>query len=274
MTTSRCTVVILTRNEEARIGAAIAAATDGGFPVLVVDSGSADGTKDAVAATAAAWAEHDFDDFAGQRNWALDQVATDYVLFVDADELLPEELSAEVAEAVDAGVDGATVPTLDYFAGRWLLHGGAFPQRHVRLVRRGAGRFTREVHERVAFDDPSADVRDLETPLLHLSHIRLTNYIQKLDRYTEADADLQPRRSPARAVAQGVAEAAAVLGDRIVRKAAWRDGPHGVVAAVSYAFYRFTIHAKAATHAALDEPTVEAGMARWRAARERGGRGW
>jgi glycosyltransferase involved in cell wall biosynthesis len=260
----RCTVVILTKDEERRIGGVISAATECGFPVLVVDSGSTDSTKAVVAATPAAWAERPLDDFASQRNWAMDQAGTDYVLFVDADEVLTKELADEVWEAIGTGVAGATIPTLDYFAGRWLLHGGFFPQRHARLLRQGAGKFSRQVHEQVVFAKGSGEVRHLDTPLLHLSHIRLSNYLQKLDRYTEVDAAAQPGRSPALSVARGVLEAAAVLGDRIVRKSAWRDGPHGVVASISYAFYRFTIHAKAATRSPVDEPTPEAGLARWR----------
>ncbi|MEA3075338.1 MAG: N-acetylglucosaminyl-diphospho-decaprenol L-rhamnosyltransferase [Actinomycetota bacterium] len=256
------TVVVLALDEEARIEPTLRAALDAGFAVLVVDGGSTDATVAMAERSGATVTSRPFDGFAEQRNWALDQVTTPYALFVDADELLHPELVTEIAAAVGDGVDGAWIPTLDYFAGRWMTHGGWYPQPHVRLLRRGAARFEGSVHEAVRFAG-SANVVRLEQPLLHRSHLTVGDYLRKLDRYTTIEAREKHGR-PSRLLARGVAEAVAVLARRLVVQSGWRDGLHGIVGAVLYATYRFTIYAKAATATPVDEDTPEAALARLR----------
>jgi glycosyltransferase involved in cell wall biosynthesis len=259
-------VVVLARDEAERIGPTLHAARDAGFPVTVVDGGSTDGTVAAAHAAGCVVHSRAFDDFASQRNWALDVVEEDYVLFVDADEIIVPELADDVRAAVGAGVDAAWIPTLDYFAGRWMLHGGWYPQPHLRLVRRGTARFVGAVHEELRFTGATPHVTALVHPLLHRSHLSLGHYLRKLDRYTEVEATTR-RGRPSVLLARGIGEGVAVLGDRLVRRSAWRDGVPGVIGALAYAFYRFAIHAKAATAGAREPDDPQTAMRRWRQAR-------
>lgn len=264
------TVVVLALNEESRIEPTLRSARDAGYPVLVVDGGSSDRTVEVAKHAGCEVRVRPFENFADQRNWAFDHVDTSHVLFVDADELIHPSLAEEVAMAVDGEVDGAWVPTLDYFAGRWMLHGGWYPQPHLRLLRRSAARFEGAVHERVRFVTPAAKVVWLGQPLLHRSHLTVSDYLRKLDRYTDIESD-EVRGSPTVLVLRGVAEAGVVLVRRLFVQSGWRDGPHGVVGAVLYATYRFSIYAKAATARQVDPETPEAALARLDAA-VRGGR--
>ncbi|HUP85612.1 MAG TPA: glycosyltransferase [Acidimicrobiales bacterium] len=260
------TVVVLALDEESAIAPTLAAARTAGFDVLVVDGGSTDGTVPLAERHGCQVVVRPFTTFSEQRNWALAQVSTAYVLFVDADELLHPALAGAVRGAVDDAVDGAWVPTLDYFAGRWMTHGGWYPQPHLRLLRREVAQFEGEVHERVRFLIRRPKVVRLDEPLLHRSHLSVGHYLRKLDRYTSIEAD-RLRGTGNRLVARGSAEAAAVLVRRLLLQRGWRDGFHGVVGAGLYAAYRFTMYAKAATREPLDLETPEAALDRLRRTR-------
>jgi glycosyltransferase involved in cell wall biosynthesis len=263
--TPTCTAVVIATDEAARIGPTLAALREVELPIVMVDGGSKDDTVAMAEAAGATVMTRPFDNFAAQRNWALDHVTSAYVLFVDADEIVTPELADEVRIAVNAGADAASVPTLDYFAGRWMVHGAWFPQRHIRLIRVGKARFAQDVHEALQLP-PTASVAELNAPLLHVSHVRLSDYLQKLDRYTEIEARALHGR-PTVLLLRGTAQFVMVLGHRLVLRGGWRDGVHGWVGAMNYAFYRFTIFAKAATAIPRDDVSVDAARLRWRGRR-------
>lgn len=262
-------MVILALNEVERISSTLAAVSELGVTALVMDGGSTDGTQDLVRSAGHQVVERTFDGFAAQRNAAMKEVRTRFVLFVDADEILTADLWAEVAVVVDKGCDAAWVPTLDYFAGRWMLHGGWYPQAHLRLLRIGCATYEGVVHEEVRFIAAAPRVTTLVHPLIHVSHLTLSHYLRKLDRYTEIESTAR-HGSPWLMLGRGVLEAAAVIIQRLLLRRGWRDGPQGVVGAVSYAFYRFTIWAKAATASTAGDPDVQEAQRAW--ARHRDGR--
>jgi glycosyltransferase involved in cell wall biosynthesis len=123
--------------------------------VIVVDSGSTDGTKTAAANAGARFLEHKWEGYGQQKNWAMSQVTQPWVLFLDADEEVSPELAREIEEFVAAKglVEGkqfwgAEMPRKTWFLGRWILHGGWYPNRLVRLGHRGHSRWTEStVHE-------------------------------------------------------------------------------------------------------------------------------
>ena len=264
----RCTVVMVAQNEEHRIREPVEAAVREGFAVLVVDGGSADATV-AVATDAGARVMHRaFDNMSGQLNWAVSRVDSEFVLVVDADETMSPELAADVRDAVDRDVDGAWVPNIDYFAGRWLTN---YPQRHLRFFRAGAGHFENEVHQEFRFHATDPVVVDLHGPLAHRSHLTLSGFIEKLNRYTDGEQqrDLVVRRRGAWLTWRAALEAMASFGRWYVLRGGWRDGSHGFVHSVYLAMYRFTLWAKAATAEEVEPPTSEAAFAAWRARRPR-----
>jgi glycosyltransferase involved in cell wall biosynthesis len=259
---------MLAQNEAARIGEALRAAITTGFDVVVVDGGSTDATAELVAAAGATVLTRPFDNMSAQLNWGIDQLATDYVLVVDADEVISPELAAAVRDAIARGVDGGRVERVDYFAGRWLAH---YPQWHVRFFRRGSGRYENEVHQRYAFSSTAPRVIDLDGPLAHPSHLSVSGYLAKLNRYTDGEqsSDLGVRQASPRLAWRGAAEAVAMFLRWYVVKGGWRDGSHGFVHSTYLAVYRFTLWAKAATAEPLQLPTSEAAFAVWRARRRR-----
>lgn len=181
-------VVILTLDEESNIAKAIAS-VGRRAPVIVVDSGSRDRTRELAIAGGAEFHEHAFVDYASQRNWALELMQPRYtwVFFLDADEEITDELwrDIEVAATRD-DLDGAYVGLTFFVLGRELKHGGFGGASILRLMRPAVARFSRGTNERV--DDSRMRVTRLAHKLRHDDHKPLAEWFRKHVRYAEREA--------------------------------------------------------------------------------------
>ena len=139
------TIIILTRNEAANLPKAIASFDGAAKRIVVVDSGSDDGTQEIARSLGAEVLTHPFESHAAQFNWALDNAAIDtaWVMKVDADEEFTPELACEIKERLPQlpqSVTGVVLRRRVYFMGRWLRHGGKYPELLLRIFRTGHGR--------------------------------------------------------------------------------------------------------------------------------------
>lgn len=139
---ARVDVVILTKNEAARIERCIRAIPPG-INVYVLDSGSTDNTIRIATAVGGHVSVRDWQGFAAQRNFALEHCGTGpWVLFIDADETYPVSAWPEIAERTDGlKFDAFAVPSMLIYDGRMLMHAPGYPLLHVRLVRRDRVQF-------------------------------------------------------------------------------------------------------------------------------------
>ena len=136
------TVVILTHNEILHVERALRCLQGLARRVLVVDLGSTDGTTEAARAMGAEVRQRGWVNYADQFQWALDHgdIDTDWVMRLDADEVIGAELMARLTAILPVLPAEVTALSLDrrhVFLGRWIRHGGRFPLRLVRLWRRG-----------------------------------------------------------------------------------------------------------------------------------------
>ncbi len=191
MTEVHITAVILTYNETAHIVACIESVRFA-ERTLVFDSLSTDGTQTLAREAGAVVKEHPFENYSRQRNAALEtaeQLGTDWVLFVDADERVTPELAAEVrACANDAGNHaGYRVPRHNYIFGKLTLGAGWFPDYQLRLLKVGAARYdpARAVHEYAILD---GDTGTLEQPLVHDNYRDVKHFGEVQRRYSRFDA--------------------------------------------------------------------------------------
>ena len=181
-------VIILTLDEEANLGKAIAS-VGGRAPVVVVDSGSTDRTQ-AIARDAGATVRvHAFVNYAEQRNFALQFVREEFewVFFLDADEEMSDALWADVLDTVERDeVDGAYVGLTFHVLGRQLRHGTFANAAILRLMRSSMARFTRGSNERV--DDRHMRVAMLPSRLEHADAKPLASWFRKHVSYAEREA--------------------------------------------------------------------------------------
>jgi glycosyltransferase involved in cell wall biosynthesis len=140
--TGHLSVVILTYNEEVNLNDCLASLKDLDAPIVVVDSGSVDGTVQIARQHNADVLVHPFDRHALQWKWALANMPnpTEWILGLDADQRLTSRLREEIRQfiATDTDAVGAYMPRRQVFRGRWIRHGGYYPKYLLKLFRRDA----------------------------------------------------------------------------------------------------------------------------------------
>jgi glycosyltransferase involved in cell wall biosynthesis len=184
-------VLVITYNEAHNLADCLAGVT-WAAEILVVDSGSGDGTPDLARSLGARVIEHPFESAGRQRNWALPLLRHSWCLVLDADERVTPELAAEIQARVRAGgpADGYTLRRRSTFLGTPIRHAGWGRDRVLRLFRRERGRYDDAlVHESLVL---AGACGDLSAPLLHYTYRSLDDYLAKLRDYTaRGAADLQ-----------------------------------------------------------------------------------
>ena len=185
----RITGVIITFNEDARIGEAIGslACCD---EVLVVDSGSSDRTREIAMARGARVIEHPWEGYSRQKNFAADQAQNDWILSVDSDERISIELANEIAAwkklEHTAPERAYSMPRRAFYLGKWIGHSGWYPDRKIRLYDRRHCRWEGDfVHERMDVNGP---VGRLNGDLLHFPYRDWNDHHARVDRYTNLAA--------------------------------------------------------------------------------------
>ena len=220
----KLSVCIITLNEEANIGRTLKSVqplvADGQGEIIVVDSGSNDRTVEIAKSFGAKVFTEPWKGFAAQKNSAIEKAQGEWILSLDADEELSHELADELAGLITALEDpntdsygqgtkaiifhgpglrnrpkGFWIPRKNFFLGKWIRHGGFFPDRKLRLFRNRWGQFqNRAVHEDVYLaQEDVADgpvLRDF-SPLLHHAYPTLSGYIEHMNKYSSLGAEME-----------------------------------------------------------------------------------
>ena len=182
-------VLIPTKNEERNLDACLASVEWAGERV-VFDSFSDDRTLEIAAEHGAKIVQRPFDDFATHKNWALAEIpfAHPWVLLLDADERATPELAAEISRLLDdqPAHDGYHLARKVFWRGRWLKHGGRYPDYSIRLIRLGRARYERRlVHEHMVVEGSTGYLRQ---PLLHDDDKGVERYIERHNHYSTLEA--------------------------------------------------------------------------------------
>jgi glycosyltransferase involved in cell wall biosynthesis len=240
-------IFIIARNEADRIGRTIAAVRGLSDDIVVVDSGSSDGTQHVAEALGARVIHNDWPGYGPQKRFAEDQCQHLWLLNIDADEVVPHDLASEVRQVLDAGaegVDGFEVRIAEIFPGEEAPHPLAYALAPVRLYRRDKGRYADSiVHDRVVFGD-NATLRRLKGVIHHFSVRSIGDQMAKLNDYTSQQAqDLASRGGHVPTWRLFVEFPASFLKAYVMRRHAVR-GIYGFMTSMNYAFYRWLRVAK------------------------------
>ena len=185
------TAIILTYNESAHIEECIESVRFADR-IIVFDSFSTDDTIDIAKACQAEVIQRKFDNYAGQRNAALEAVAgqTDWVLFVDADERITKAQEVEIRKKIELPeYAGWRIPRHNYIFGVLTKGSGWFPDYQTRLLRVGFVQYdpTRQVHEVVELKGAEGT---LDNPLIHYNYRDLAHFVDKQRQYVAYDAKI------------------------------------------------------------------------------------
>jgi glycosyltransferase involved in cell wall biosynthesis len=188
-------VVLITENEQANLAGTLESVMplvgDGRGEIIVLDSGSTDRTLEIARSFGAKVFSEPWKGFAAQKNSAMDKATCDWVLQLDADERLEPELATEILEKAlrsNANLRGFWIPRKNFFLGRWIRHGGFYPDPKLRLIRRGAGRFQEYgAHPTIQVTGPTGR---LHHALVHNAYPTLRGYLDHMNRYSTSGAEV------------------------------------------------------------------------------------
>lgn len=233
--------VVLTKDEADHITDCVDALTPWVDAVVVWDSGSGDQTCSLARDAGALCVQRPFDNYAAQRQAALETIQAEWILFVDADERATAALAEEIRYRlkVDAEaripVNGYWIPRRNFIAGHETRGSGYFPDYQLRLLRRGKAHYTtRAVHEIVMVEGRE---RYLNEPLIHYNYRDWQHFHAKQPGYARFEAQnlraqgIHPR--PHNFVLQPLRE----FRRRFFTLGGWRDGLHGLRLAFWLAWY-------------------------------------
>lgn len=184
------TVALAVFNEAANISRCLDSVRGLASEIVVIDGGSTDGTV----ALAKKYTQHVVSTdnppiFHINKQKALDKAKGDWILQLDADEVVDENLLREIMEIISSkdARDGYYIPRRNYFLGNWLRKGGQYPDYVIRLFRNGKGKFPcKSVHEQIEI---SGLVGHLKNPLDHYSYTSIPQYWKKSESYIRLTAD-------------------------------------------------------------------------------------
>jgi glycosyltransferase involved in cell wall biosynthesis len=189
MADNRISVVIITKNEEKNIRACLESVKGWADEIIVVDDFSVDRTVELAREFTDKIFQKKMEVEGTHRNWAYSQANNSWILSLDADERLTDELKSEISKVLDQTdnqFSGFTIPRRNYIGDYWIKHGGLYPGAQLRLFKKGKFKYEEvEVHPRAFLD---GDCGHLRSDMIHYSYEDFSDFLRKLDAQTTLEA--------------------------------------------------------------------------------------
>ena len=237
-------VIVITKNEEHNIVDCLESVRWAN-EVVVVDGGSDDKTVTLALGYSPKVYVEPWEGYATAKNFALQKCTGDWVLWLDADERVTEELSKEIQVVLGheiTDVVGFEISRKAYFLGRWIKHCGWYPGYVLRLFRRGSGQWSdKKVHEHLEIEGKTGR---LFADLLHYTDPNLRHYFDKFNRYTTLAAEDLTEKGERFRLSQLTVRPAWLFFRMYFLRLGFLDGVQGFILCVLSSCYVFTKYAK------------------------------
>lgn len=237
-------ICVITYNEEGNIRDCLESVR-WAEEIVIVDSGSDDLTVEIAREFTDRVIEREFTGHVEQKNFCLDQASHEWVLCLDADERISPGLREEIESALAkeaVGADGFTAPRKTFYMGKWIRHGGWYPDCKLRLFRRERGRWGGEnPHDRVMLD---GRVAALSGEILHYTYRDLAHHLQTINLFSRISAESKRSRGVRYAALRMIVHPAAKFLKSYFFQAGFLDGMAGFLIAVMAAYSVFLKYAK------------------------------
>lgn len=237
--------IVITKNEERNIADCLASAR-WADELIVVDAESADKTVELARASGAKVFVRPWPGFGLQKNFGMAQASSDWILILDADERVTEELRGEVRTRLEQWKPGAPVayriPRRNFFYGAWVRRAGVYPDYQVRLFRRGSAQYNDvAVHENLLVE---GEIGTLAGHLDHYTERRIQDHFKKFGLYTTLAAQEKAKKVRTVSWIDLVLRPLVVFGKTYLLKQGFRDGVQGLIVCVFASMYTFVKYAK------------------------------
>lgn len=176
----KISVVVVTFNEEKNIKNCLDSLKFCS-EIIVVDSGSTDATLHIAKKYRARIFFKEFSDFSSIKNFGIMKAKNQWILSVDADEVISDELQRQIKKATENDYDGYYIRRVNYFLGKPIKHSGWGNDFQLRLFKKDKGFFSGDVHESIKINGKTGYINE---PILHYSYADSKSYFEKMNRYT------------------------------------------------------------------------------------------
>jgi len=237
------TAVVITYNEESNIEDCLQSLTVAD-EIIIVDSNSSDKTVELAKKYTEKIFVVDWKGYAAAKNYGIDRSSNDWILSIDADERLSDELvnSIQKLKSQKPSAAGFTIPRRTWYLKRWIKAGGWYPDRNIRLFNRQSGRFKQvPVHEAVNL---SGNVIDLDGDILHFSYNNISDHIIRIDKYSSLAALNWYKNGRKPNFLIMLVRPIWEFLRKFVLLRGYKDGKEGLILAGMHAFYVFSKYVK------------------------------
>ena len=244
----RLSVIVITFNEERNISACLQSVSWAG-EIILVDSQSNDQTVSIARQYTDRIFIREWAGYGSAKSFALEQANNEWILWVDADERVTQELAEEIQEILMLQASehsGYEVGRRAYFLGKWIKHCGWYPGYVVRLFRKKSAKFSASnVHEKV---EVQGLIGTLRNDLLHFTDDNLFHYVWKLNRYTSLAVEDMIRSNRTVSLYDLIVRPPFIFMKMYVLRFGFLDGMHGLALSLLSASYVFVKYAKTWEH--------------------------
>tara|TARA_R110002072_G_scaffold1989_5_gene16622 strand:- start:77379 stop:78143 length:765 start_codon:yes stop_codon:yes gene_type:complete len=182
----KISVAIIAFNEEKRIEKCLASVSNIADEIVVIDSLSTDRTKEICESYQAKVISQEFLGYIEQKNFALERCQHDYILSLDADEALSEELITNILKlkSLDNLSDGYSFNRVTNYCGKWIFHCGWYPDQKLRLIRKGKAKWMGvNPHDILKLNNGENGI-SINGDILHYSYPTISSHIEQTNKFT------------------------------------------------------------------------------------------
>ncbi|MBO9199937.1 MULTISPECIES: glycosyltransferase family 2 protein [Niastella] len=239
------TAVIITHNEARNIQRCLASLRSVADEIIVVDSFSTDDTVTICKQEGAIVIQQSWLGFGPQKNVGIQKASHEYILSLDADEALDEELQKSILAAKNEGLqDMYEFTRSNFYYGKFLRHGLEYPDFKIRLFPKSKVRWNDElVHETLQIA-PGLSLKRLKGHLLHYTYYLIEEHVAKANKYTTLGAELNFKRGKKASWFKILFSPLATFVQAYIIKGGFLDGGHGFILAVFHAYGAFMKYTK------------------------------
>jgi len=212
--------------------------------IVVVDSFSQDKTREIASNFTDKIIDVKWEGFGKKKEFAREKASYDWVLSIDADEVVSGQLKDEIKSIIekDAALDGYYIPRLSSFLGKWIKHSGWYPDYVLRLFKKRKARFDQSlVHEKLILGGETGFLKDC---IMHYTDPDIHHYLSKMDKYTTLGSEKLFQEGKSATFFDLILRPPSVFFKMFILKLGFLDGGYGFVLACLSSFHVFVKYAK------------------------------